>query len=38
LLRNLTSNTNGFYDAIAVPNPLAARMKSLVDVLALDQL
>lgn len=38
LLRNLTSNTNGFYDTIAVPNPLAARMKSLVDVLALDQL
>jgi Mg-chelatase subunit ChlD len=38
LLRNLTNNTNGFYDTIAVPNPLAARMKSLVDFLALDQL
>ncbi len=38
LLRNLTSNTNGFYDVLAVPNPLAARMKSLVDIVALDQL
>ncbi len=38
LLRNLTSNTNGFYDTIAVTNPLAARMKSLADFVALDQL
>jgi len=38
LLRNLTNNTNGFYDTIAVPNPLAARMKSLADFVALDQL
>jgi hypothetical protein len=38
ILRNLTGNTNGFYDVIAIPNPLPERMKSLADFLALDQL
>ncbi len=38
VLMNLTSNTNGFYDTIAVPNPLPERMKSLAEFVALDQL
>lgn len=38
VLRNLTGNTNGFYDVVAIPNPLPARMKSLAEFVALDQL
>jgi Mg-chelatase subunit ChlD len=38
ILRNLTNNTNGFYDTVQIPNPLADRMKALVEFVALDQL
>ncbi len=38
MLQNLTNNTNGFYDTLAVPNPLPERMRSLAEFVALDQL
>jgi hypothetical protein len=36
LLMNLTSNTGGFYDSLAVANALADRMKALATMVAAD--
>jgi uncharacterized protein YegL len=36
ILENLTSNTNGFYDSLNVPNPLAERMRALASIVAVD--
>ena len=37
ILRNLTDNTGGFFDSLLIANGLPAKMKALVDLLAVDQ-
>ena len=36
ILTNLTGNTGGFYDALAVPNALPERMRALAEMVAAD--